>query len=180
MSRRRKIVAIAFAALVAVGAVIGTVVELTSSSAKDNAALAGTLNVGHVAPDFTLPGVNGGTVALSAYRGQRVILTFGASYCHPCHEEFPLLAAAARRYKQVRVVGVDPADLPGDMRQTMQQTGATWPVGDDRQGDIAARYGVTVLPITFFVAPNGRIVARGFGITSQSALDEPLRTLLAT
>ena len=178
MARRHKIVVGVFAALVAVGAVIGAVVAFSSHTSKDQAVPPGTLGVGTAAPNFTLPGVSGGTVSLAAFRGTPVILTFGASYCHPCHEEFPLLAKAARQHPQVRVVGVDPEDLPGDMQQTMHQTGANWPMGDDRQGDVAARYGVTTLPVTFFVNARGTIVARGFGLTSQSLVDAPLQKLL--
>jgi peroxiredoxin len=179
VSRQRKIAVAVFAVVLVVGTVILLVLTLTSSSTKDQVAPPGTLDVGRIAPDFTLPGVNGGTVSLAAYRGQPLILTFGASYCHPCHEEFPLLAKAARQHPNVRVVGVDPEDLPGDMQQTMRETGAKWPMGDDRHGDVAARYGVTALPVTFFVSPAGKIVARGFGLTSQKLVDAPLKTLLS-
>ncbi len=178
MERRHKIFVAVFVALLAIGTAVGLALTLSSHNPKDQAVPPGTLGVGVRAPDFSLPGVNGGTVSLAAYRGTPVILTFGASYCHPCHEEFPLLAKAARQHPEVHVVGVDPEDLPGDMRQTLRETGATWAMGDDRQGTVAARYGVTTLPVTFFVAPDGTIVARGFGLTHQSLVDAPLQTLL--
>jgi peroxiredoxin len=178
MERRHKIIVAVFAALVAIGAVIGVIVAFSSHSAKDQAVPPGTLGVGKTAPNFTLPGVNGGTVTLDAFRGKPVILTFGAAYCGPCHQEFPLLAKAAKQHPNVSVVGVDPEDLPGDMQQMMRQTGAKWPMADDRQGDVAARYGVTTLPITFFVNSRGTIVASGFGLTSQSLVDAPLNKLL--
>ena len=178
MTRAQRVLIIVFALLLVVGTVVGIVAAVSSGGSKDAQAPPGTLDVGARAPAFTLPGLNGGTGSLAAYRGRPVILSFGASYCHPCRQEFPLLAKAAAQHRSVAVVGVDPEDLPGDMRSMMRATGATWPMGDDRHGTVAARYGVTALPVTFFVAPDGRIVARGFGLTSQDRVDAPLQTLL--
>jgi thiol-disulfide isomerase/thioredoxin len=163
------------------GTVIGVLLAFSSDSKKDAVAPPGTLDVSAVAPNFTLPRVNGsGSVSLASYRGRPLILTFGASYCGPCHEEFPLLAKASKQHPEVAVVGVDPEDLPNQMRSMLRSTGATWPTGDDAKGNVAAQYGVTNLPVTFFIAPNGKIVARGFGLTSQKLVDAPLKTLLDT
>ena len=50
--------------------------------------------VGDVAPDFELLTLNECTrEQLSAHRGTPVVLTFFASWCHPCEEEMPLLEA---------------------------------------------------------------------------------------
>src|SRR5436309_2999561 len=125
MERRHKILVAVFAVLVTVGTVIGVIVAVSSRTSKDEAAQPDALAVGTIAPDFTLPGLNGGTVSLAAFRGRPVIVTFGASYCGACHEEFPLLARAVREHPAVKVVGVDPEDLPGDMRQMIRDTGAT-------------------------------------------------------
>ena len=40
--------------------------------------------VGHLAPDFQLTAVDGNVVRLSQLRGRAVVLTFFASWCHPC------------------------------------------------------------------------------------------------
>ena len=55
----------------------------------------GPAEVGGPAPDFTLPGLRGGSVALAEHAGKPVVVNFWASWCHPCREEFPLLQAAA-------------------------------------------------------------------------------------
>ena len=43
--------------------------------------------MGALAPDFTLPTVNGLSVTLSNYRGKPVILNFWGSWCEPCRRE---------------------------------------------------------------------------------------------
>ncbi len=174
---------IAFAAIIAIGAVVGVVFAFSSSDSKNNAPPS-VLDVGIKAPDFSLPTLGGGTATLSALRGQRVILTFGAGYCHPCEQEYPLLVKALAAHgagaKGFTILGVSVEDLPSDMQKMMRTTGATWPVGDDRQGVIAQQYGVTTIPVTFFIDRTGMIVARGFGLTTQDRIDAELSKLLRT
>ena len=64
---------------------------------------------GEVAPDFVLPSLDGGTVALSKQRGQVVIVNFWASWCGPCVSETPRLVSwyNTHRTRGLVVLGVD-------------------------------------------------------------------------
>jgi len=117
--------------------------------------------VGDAAPDFTLKTFDGKTVSLSDYRGKPVVLNFWASYCHPCREEFPLFREqlAAHRGEFV-VLGVDYRDIDSDARKFAEQQHATWPILPDSSNVVAQAYGITAVPQTFFIKPDGTIAVR--------------------
>lgn len=175
--------------MLVVGVVAGLLVAvLEKDSGGDRRArpgrvsVAGVAEVGSPAPDFVLPALEGdGEVRFADFRGRPVIVNFWASWCNPCREEFPLLKKALRDHRadELAVVGVTFEDIPADSRRFVDKMGATWPQGVDDGGHVAEAFGVRAIPQTFFVARDGTIVARVFGITSQDKLDDPLAKLLA-
>jgi peroxiredoxin len=70
---------------------------------------AGTsIRVGAVAPDFTLPNVNGGTLTLSSYRGKANVLLFfneGLS-CAPCLNQMTDLDQVNQQFTKLDIVAV--------------------------------------------------------------------------
>lgn len=139
------------------------------------------LEPGATAPDFALPALSGnGTVRLSEYRGQPVVVNFWASWCHPCRKEFPLLGKAQTKYQDadLQIIGVSFRDIPSDARQFVKDQKAKWTFGRDDRGAIAKDYGVRAVPQTFFIDADGTIRERVFGITSAQDLDQTLKKIL--
>ncbi|MDE2485246.1 MAG: TlpA family protein disulfide reductase, partial [candidate division NC10 bacterium] len=55
---------------------------------------------GYLAPDFTLKTLEGNTVRLSEFRGQKVVLiNFWATWCPPCRVEMPAMQQIYSEYK---------------------------------------------------------------------------------
>lgn len=118
------------------------------------------------APEFALPGLNGGTVRLSDYRGKIVLVNFWGTWCEPCKEETPALQAA---YQQLRdqglmIIGVDlrKQERPGpagdaDVRAFAERFGVTYPVALDVDGETARAYQVLPLPTSYIVDQTGTI-----------------------
>jgi peroxiredoxin len=130
--------------------------------------------VGKPAPDFALPDLSGRTVRLSQFRGKPVVLTFFASWCHPCEEEMPALEQLQRDHgDDLAVLAVNYQDLERDTRDFIAKHGVTYPalLEDSTTNPVAARYGVHGPPITFFIDKNGVVAADPlYGEGSRQAL----------
>ena len=141
----------------------------------------GSVEVGQRAPNFVLPNLNGdGDVRLSDLRGQPVVVNFWASWCHPCRQEFPLLADAQDQYGDdgLEIVGVTFRDIPSDSRRFAKNQDAQWTLVREEDDLVAKAYGVRAVPQTFFINKKGIVEARVFGITSADDLNNTLQKIL--
>jgi len=118
------------------------------------------------APAFALPGLYGETVRLSDYRGKIVLVNFWGSWCEPCKEETPALAAVYRKLQDqgLVIIGVDlrNQERPGpdgdaDVRAFTERYGVTYPIALDVAGETARAFQIYPLPTSFFVDQGGTI-----------------------
>lgn len=136
---------------------------------------------GRVAPAFRLANIRGGPqVSLASFSGHPVVLNFFASWCADCRAELSAFAkVSSAPHGTVRFVGVDTDDsAPGKARSLLAHAGDTYPVGIDRSGDVAtSRYLVQALPVTVFIAADGRVVGQVFGAQTVRSLAPWVRRL---
>jgi cytochrome c biogenesis protein CcmG/thiol:disulfide interchange protein DsbE len=105
------------------------------------------------------------TFDLARRRGSWVVLNFFDSTCGPCVAEHPELVAFEATQ---RARGADGAELvtivwgehPDGARSFFADNGGDWPVVFDDGGQIATDYGVTKVPETWIVNPDGFVVQR--------------------
>jgi len=141
----------------------------------------GKAKVCSTAPDFTLPDLDGKAVTLSGLRGRVVVLTFFASWCHPCEQDMPILQRAQRDVgDRIAVVGVNYQDFSNDSRDFVRRLGVTFPalIEDSTDNPVAARYDVHAMPDTLFIDAKGIVRDRLFGPTSRHDLESALNALL--
>ena len=136
--------------------------------------------VGHSAPTFTLPSIDGGTVSLSRFRGQVVVVNFWASWCNDCLLEHGVLGQAWQRYRDqgVVVLGVVYQDAASNARRYVRELGGSWPQAMDAGSKTAIAYGVRGVPETFFISRNGTVAAHHSGAVSYGLLTEEIGKLL--
>jgi thiol-disulfide isomerase/thioredoxin len=116
------------------------------------------------APDFTLAALDGGTVTLSALRGRWVLVNFWATWCLPCREEMPLLAAAAQEHADtLTVLAVNMREQPEEVAAFLAELGVSLPVLLDPDDATLLAYQVRGLPVSYLVAPDGAIARRILG-----------------
>jgi cytochrome c biogenesis protein CcmG, thiol:disulfide interchange protein DsbE len=135
---------------------------------------------GKPAPDFTLNRIDRpGKLQLESLRGKVVVLNFWASWCYPCKEEAPALAAAAKRWPgRVVVLGVDVNDFAGDARRFARKYGLDYPLVHDNHNVTSPSYGLTGLPETFFIDRRGKVVVHVPGQVKASEIQDGVQQAL--
>ncbi|MFO7322052.1 MAG: TlpA disulfide reductase family protein [Chloroflexota bacterium] len=121
---------------------------------------------GQPAPDFSAPTLEQTTTALSDYRGRIVFLNFWATWCGPCERELPAFQAFMERQPED-----GPVVLAVNIGETYDQVNAFlsereisgFPVLLDPYYEIAERYGVSPIPVTFVIDEAGVIRFSKFG-----------------
>lgn len=110
-------------------------------------------------PDLTLPCLGGGpAVDLSTLRGPLVVNLL-AQWCEPCREELPFYQRLHEEGAgKLQVLGIDYLDTqPAGALTLAEQTGVTFPLLADPQGQLRAPLRVRGLPGVVFVNADGRV-----------------------
>jgi peroxiredoxin len=140
--------------------------------------------VGDSAPAISLDRLGGGKASLASLQGRPVLINFWATWCVPCRQEMPDLAAAwqAHRASELEVLAINLTDQerPKDVEAFVAELALPFPVLLDKRGRVRERYGLAALPTTYFVDALG--VVRGVhpGPLTRAALATGLTRILPT
>ena len=109
-------------------------------------------------PAVDLPRLDGGRWSLASARGEAVLLHFWATWCEPCREELPQLAAMARRERArgLQLMAVDYREPASTVRGFLQPLGLDLPVALDDEGTVAKAFEARVFPCTVGIDRTGR------------------------
>lgn len=106
-------------------------------------------------PDFSLPGLDGTTVPLKAFKGRTVLVHFFATWCAPCREELPSLTRFLNRSAaHASVIAISVADADQRVKHFLEQTPVNFPVLLDRERTVAKSWNVSALPTTYILDAN--------------------------
>lgn len=114
-------------------------------------------------PALALKTLTGETVDLASLRGQTVVVNFWATWCGPCRLEIPSFSAFAQANPNVPVLGVAVDGTPPQLQAAAKKLGIRYPVLI-ADAHTQRAWGVTTLPTTFVIGPNGEVKHAHTGI----------------
>ncbi len=148
--------------------------------------LAGAIEVGDMAPDFRLPGADGGTYQLSDYRGKQAVVLawFPKANTHGCTIECKSLAESGDQIRQFDVTyfmaSVDPL---ADNVDFAEKTEADFPLLSDEDKSVAKAYGVLGLlgvakRHTIYIGKDGRVLKIDTQVRPETSAQDMVRNLV--
>ncbi|WP_423799054.1 TlpA family protein disulfide reductase [Neobacillus sp. SAB-20_R2A] len=115
-------------------------------------------DVGDKAFNFELPNYDGGTTKLSEYKGKVVILNYFASWCKPCKDEFPELAAFQKDYGgKYPLLMINRGETIERIKKVTNDNKEGMVYLFDYNAKVSKQYNVTGQPETFVIDKQGII-----------------------
>ena len=159
-----------------------TTLVLGSSPGATNATTAALLPTDR----FALPTMNPTQFRqlLGQLKGTPVVVNFWASWCGPCRDEAPGLAAVAKQFgTKVQFLGVDLNDIRSNAQITIRDFAYPYPSVSDPDRDIQHSFGFYAQPVTIFFDRDGnqiKVNQEGLGLVDHYSGAMPEDFLRAT
>ena len=118
-------------------------------------------------PGFTVTDLDGKTVSFADLRGKVVLVNFWATWCPPCRAEIPDLVALQDKYRdKLVVIGIseDEDATPAQVKAFGVERKVNYPIVMKTPELAKIFKGVSALPTTFVIDPEGKIRQRHVGM----------------
>lgn len=123
------------------------------------------VKVGDIADTFILPDINGSKVGLNDFEGKFVLLQFWKLGCSGCVQENKSISEIYKKYKNknLEIISISADKNIDNLKKGSDEFFISWfslQDIDSNDGNVASKYGVTLVPTNFLIDPTGRIVAK--------------------
>ncbi len=158
------------------------VAALTSlSEVADDLGPAVGLAEGNRAPAFTIDTLDATSLSLSDLSDKVVLLNFWGTWCGPCRREMPEFQKAYDEWgpRGFEIVAIAYNDTEAAMADFRDEFGLTFTLALDSSGDINDAYAIQTRPSSYLLGKDGVILARHFGIMTETQLNQLLSDAFA-
>jgi len=129
----------------------------------------------HGVPDFTLAALDGRELSLSDFKGKVVLVNIWATWCAPCVKEFPSLQGLVKAMNgRVVVLAVSYDKNREDIDSFIRAFGGlpeNFIVLWDKERKTSLLFGTDVLPETYIVSAEGKLIRK---IAGETTWDDPI------
>ena len=118
---------------------------------------------------FAVTTTDGRAIDVADFRGRWLLVNYWATWCGACVAEMPALSRFAEQDPRVAVLGLTDEKLSIDaLRAFLAAHPVTYPIGLVDSATLppelsATAFGIAMRPISYLVAPDGRVVERYVG-----------------
>ncbi|MYD08809.1 MAG: redoxin domain-containing protein [Chloroflexi bacterium] len=153
----------------------GTALNSLSELAGDLAPPVG-LAEGNRAPGFTIDTLDGASLSLSDLSDNVTLLNFWGTWCGPCRREMPEFQKAYEEWgpRGFEIVAIAFNDTEAAMADFRDEFGLSFTLALDNSGDINDAYAIQTRPSSYLLGKDGIILARHFGIMTETQLNQLL------
>jgi thiol-disulfide isomerase/thioredoxin len=134
------------------------------------------------APDFAFTSLEGARVSNAALQGKVVLLDFWATWCPPCRESVPVIAALHKKYagKAFELVGISADGDEQTLKMFVERNRMNWTEYLDLSGSVGDSFNVDSYPTYIVVDKQGVVQYRqsGFGPTVAGELEDVINKAL--
>ena len=126
-----------------------------------------------ITPSLQITTLDGGRYDLAEHRGKWVVVNFWATWCAPCLKEMPELSALDAMHEHIVVIGLAYEDIEAQaMRDFLQEHPVVYPVAIvDTYSPPADFDTPRGLPMTYLIAPDGRIAKKVLGPVTAAEIE---------
>ena len=125
-------------------------------------------------PELDVVTLDGANFKLSGKRGQWVVVNFWATWCSPCIKEMPELSELDAARDDVSVIGLAFEEIdPAELKAFVKKRPVVYPLAlidvYNPPKDFDTPRG---LPLTYLIAPDGRIAGKVMGPVTRAELEK--------
>jgi peroxiredoxin len=138
---------------------------------------------GKKAPAFILKTEDGRKVSLADYKGKAVLVNFWATWCVPCKLEMPWFVDLHKQYASqgFEILGVNEDDVKdrSQIGKFSRKIGVNYPILLGNDTAAKAYGGIDVLPTSFYVGRDGKVVEEAAGLISRDEIEANIKKAMA-
>ena len=112
--------------------------------------------------------LDGQPVQYQTFQGKPLLLHFWATWCRVCKLEQDSINAISKDHNVLTIAMSSGNDK--EVKSFLEQNGLNFPVIVDEDGAIAKQFGVSGVPTSFIIDPNGNITFTEVGYTTNWGL----------